>query len=283
MEPSGMELPGGLSDGAVRRRDFRFGPISGALELMLSDSLSDSVHHPARVTRVLCKALESLGGEPATPQAVRSLCVGDRQFLMRQLSALLEPGTQWQTTRCVDCGELFEICYEHARLPVKVAPGGFPRVQVETRLGCIWVRSPTGEDQECLAEIDDDGQALNHLLMRLISPVDDGRPLQHQSLDDHDRDLIERTVEEISPEIATQSQSRCPHCGAPNRVDISPYACLERSPGSLFEELHTLALHYHWSEQAILALPQSRRRTYLNLIDRSRGMHGADALIRQMG
>jgi hypothetical protein len=38
--------------------------------------------------------------------------------------------------------------------------------------------------------------------------------------------------------------------------------------------VHVLASTYHWSERQILGLPRSRRRLYLDLIDRSRGVHG---------
>jgi hypothetical protein len=34
------------------------------------------------------------------------------------------------------------------------------------------------------------------------------------------------------------------------------------------EEVHMLALHYHWAEAAILALPAPRRRRYLSLLAR---------------
>ena len=274
-----MELPGGLLEEGRILRDYRFAPVDGALELVLTDSFEDGDNHSARVTRVLSEALETLAGKPADRQTVRALCVGDRQFLMRQLSALLEPGTRWQTARCHACGELFEISYEHAALPVKPAGEDFPRARVATAQGEVWVRSPTGEDQEYLAPIADDHQALDLLLWRLVSPVDDGTDWDPGRFDDQEIEAIERAVEDISPEVATHSQSHCPHCDVLNLVAVSPYACLKGSPRNLFEELHTLALHYHWSEREILALPKSRRRIYLGLIDRSRNMHGADAFL----
>ena len=42
---------------------------------------------------------------------------------------------------------------------------------------------------------------------------------------------------------------------------------------SLDREVHTLAMQYHWSETDILSLPRERRRRYLRLIDRERGVH----------
>jgi hypothetical protein len=35
---------------------------------------------------------------------------------------------------------------------------------------------------------------------------------------------------------------------------------------ALYQEVHLLALHYHWAEAAILQMPVSRRRRYLRLL-----------------
>ena len=40
---------------------------------------------------------------------------------------------------------------------------------------------------------------------------------------------------------------------------------------ALYEELHLLALHYHWAEADILRLKTSRRRRYLRLLARHIG------------
>ena len=43
------------------------------------------------------------------------------------------------------------------------------------------------------------------------------------------------------------------------------------------EEVHILALHYHWSEADILALPSPKRQRYLSLLARhvaQSSMHG---------
>lgn len=39
----------------------------------------------------------------------------------------------------------------------------------------------------------------------------------------------------------------------------------------LYEEVHVLALHYHWSEAQILALSTLKRRRYLALLARHVG------------
>jgi len=40
---------------------------------------------------------------------------------------------------------------------------------------------------------------------------------------------------------------------------------------ALYQELHLLALHYHWGEADILRLPTSKRRRYLRLLARHVG------------
>jgi hypothetical protein len=35
---------------------------------------------------------------------------------------------------------------------------------------------------------------------------------------------------------------------------------------ALYQELHLLALHYHWAEADLLRMPSSKRRRYLRLL-----------------
>lgn len=40
------------------------------------------------------------------------------------------------------------------------------------------------------------------------------------------------------------------------------------STDALYEEVHALALHYHWSESEILGLESTKRQRYLRLLAR---------------
>jgi hypothetical protein len=274
-----MELPGGFLIGGVFRRSFRFKPVTGALELALSESGWSARNHPARVTAVLCAALDSLGDENAVgSDLVRNLSVGDRQFLMRRLAAHIDDRLFWLTVRCAVCGEKIDVPVRHSDLPVKPAGEKYPETTVETRIGALRVRVPTGADQEAIADIEDDDAALRVLLARITSAQDwdrGGRGLDVSSLSREDLAAIESTVEAMAPEVAAHVLTGCPYCDRENLVPISPYGCLEKSVGELFSEIHQLAFCYHWSEREILSLPRSRRQVYLDLIDWSRGMHSA--------
>ena len=66
--------------------------------------------------------------------------------------------------------------------------------------------------------------------------------------------------------------SPCPECSAVVAFSLDAPALLAQEVGAaegrLLAEIHVLAFHYHWTEDAILALPRDRRWTYLELLSR---------------
>ena len=81
---------------------------------------------------------------------------------------------------------------------------------------------------------------------------------------------IGQTLAAASPGPDLRLEVRCPECGA----DMSYPLDLERfffeewstSLERLYEEVHYLAFHYHWSESGILEMPRPKRRRYLTLL-----------------
>lgn len=271
-----MGLPGGLVRNGVRRREFAFRPLTGAVELALAEAAGADSPLPARVTAALVATLEHVGGEAPVPAVVADLCVGDRQFLMGRLAVGLGEGEVWLTAQCGRCGERFDFSVSYGELPVKEAGEGYPFARVETSLGPCRFRVPTGADQEFLAGLSEDGEAIRCLVERCLL----ARPPACGSSGDvvgaftpDDLARIEAALEAVSPEVAVSVQAACPCCGTTQEIDVDPYRVLCRYSGlELFQEIHILAATYHWSEAEILALSQERRRRYLDLIDRARGM-----------
>lgn len=261
-----MQLPGGLVENGTRRRDWAFRPVSGALELALAEAKEAASSAPQAVTRALALALDRLGGQPATPDRVAGLCVADRQFLMRELERHLGNEGGWFQTDCRRCGERFDFRIDYADLPVQEAGAGYPQAQIDMDGRRLRFRLPTGADQERLADIPDD-QAGPWLVRQLALDADlPEAPGQ---------DLIaaaEAALEAISPGIVLTVQAACPECGTVNEVDLDPYRVLARPSDHLLQEVHQIALHYHWREADILDLPRTRRQRYLQMIDRARGM-----------
>jgi hypothetical protein len=249
-----MLLPGGIVRDGERRRDFAFRPVDGALEAALAEAAAAS-SMPKAVTSVLAAALAELGGEPVGEETVRNLPVGDRQFLVRQLSVYLGHDPVWLTAVCRACGESFDFEVRQADLPVKEAGESFPFAEA----GGLRLRVPTGADQEAIAGFSDE-RAVRALFERC------------RLGGDGDLAAAEAALEEASPEVALAALASCPACGASNEVSVDPYLGLPAHSEELFAEVHSLALNYHWSEAEILALPRARRQLYLRLIDRSRGL-----------
>lgn len=272
-----MRLPGGILHDGERRRDFAFRPLTGAVELAMADAHGYGGSRPALVTAILAAALAQVGGLTVEPATVANLAVGDRQFLMRRLATLLGRGETWLTTRCAGCNEQFDFCVDQALLPVKEAGEGYPFATALTSRGEHRFRVPTGADQELLATAVDEEEARQLLVQRCLAPVTGpaapGEIATARGFTPADISRIEEGLEAVAPEVATAIQAACPACATPHVVTVDPYGALAGAGATnLLQEVHRLAAAYHWSEPEILALPTGRRRQYLELIDRARGM-----------
>jgi hypothetical protein len=274
-------LPGGLVREGTRRRDFAFGPVDGRLELALAEGDRQGRSVPQQVTAVLTETLGHLGDRPPTAEAVRQLCVGDRQFLTRRVAALLGKDRVWLTVDCGGCRERLDILVVQTELPVKPAGPGFPFATVPTSLGPIRCQAPNGAHQEAIAGVDEPGEARRELIRRCIADghSDNGGASDTRVAADVDalsrEDLqdIENALDEISPQVAVTAEAVCPECGRKCLVGLDPYLVLRMGHSAIFAEVHALASAYHWSEKDILAMPRDRRQTYLRLVDRSRGIY----------
>lgn len=261
-----MRLPGGVVEDGTRRRDWTFQPVSGGLELALAEVAETALSTPHAVTRALSLALDRLSGKAPTPERVAGLCVADRQFLMRELERHLGSEGGWLQADCRNCGERFDFQIRYADLPVQAAGPGYPQVQIDVDGRQLGFRLPTGADQEELLS-DRESMTQTWLLKRLV--VDGELP------EPPGQDVAaaaEAALEAISPGIVLTVQVACPACETGNEVELDPYQAIHRQSDALLQEVHELAMHYHWREADILDLPRERRQRYLQLIDRARGM-----------
>jgi hypothetical protein len=265
-----MMLPGGLWNQKELRRDFAFRPLTGTVELRLAET-TDAGSIPARVTAALAATLQHSGGRKPLLKTVAGLCVGDRQYMMRELAALLRRGQRWLSVPCRNCGNVFDFVLNDADLPVKEAGAGYPFIQVETGLGTCRFRVPTGADQEAIAGITDEAEALRALVTRCLVEPSHLEAAEERRFTAADVERIDAALEDVAPEVALSVQADCPACGVAHAVDADPYVVLAAmSSDELFKEIHILASAYHWSEAEIISMPVIRRRRYLELIDRGR-------------
>lgn len=119
-------------------------------------------------------------------------------------------------------------------------------------------RLPSGADLVAIA-LEPEGEEA--LARRCIRPAGLSPLLRQQ---------VETAMESLAPNLCGELEGPCPECGAPVRARFEPlrYVLLEfrALAASIHEEIHLLAQGYHWSEEAILALPRHRRALYAERI-----------------
>lgn len=269
-----VQLPGGLLRDGRLARLVRFRTLTGKLEETLH-SLSGGAVSPGFVTNILSIAVESLDGTPVTAQEISDMSVGDRQFLMLRLSVWLGEDHRWIRGRCEACTKFYDIGFRRSELPVKEAGEGYPNVSVEIRNNPVVFRLPSGRDQEATSSDQPEEDSIRDLLRRCMVSTDENGDVTDfiHSLEEEEIGIIDGVMESIAPQVATEIITTCPECGARSVVKLDPYAMATPDEGNLYEEVHHLASHYHWSEEDILALTRDRRRLYIDLIDKEKGLH----------
>ena len=265
-------LPGGLPKNGRIERKAKFRQLTGRIEQALAE-LEIGLDPPGYVTAVLGSVLESIGNQPADAGYVEELCVADRQYLMLRLAAMLDGEQVWLKARCDHCDALFDIDVRRCDLPVKEAGQGFPLVMLRLKDWVIDARVPTGSDQERIGEKFDE-EAMQQLLRSCILSVNGEPPGKEffNDLSEPDIEAIDEALDEVSPTVCSQLLVTCPECGQEQYAELDHYDLAGMNGHLFYDEVHTLASHYHWSEEAILELPQTRRRLYLDKINRSEGM-----------
>jgi hypothetical protein len=263
-----MLLPGGLLRGGDLRRRVRLREPDGMLELLIADSPRRVGSFHGAVGHVLSALVADIDGEALGYEAAQGLCVADRQFLMHRATSVLGMAHHWIATSCAACGIRFELEVNYDALPVGEAGRGFPFVTLDTEAGPLELRVPTGADEVVIGTVNDNVDAERALLRRCIV-----RGAPPETLSPSDLARIDAALEDVSPWVVTELAGVCPTCGATHPVALDPYAVMRRSASQLYDEVHMLAWHYHWSEAEILALPRARRQLYLSRVDRARGLN----------
>ncbi|MDJ0801681.1 MAG: hypothetical protein QNI97_02325 [Desulfobacterales bacterium] len=272
-----MKLPGGLWNAGKLSRGFGFKPLTGAVELAVAEaSLDAAASLPEIVTRVLTAALKHLHPHAATAALIDRLSVGDRQFLMQQLSGWLGMDAVWMTAACTRCKAPFDFSIRASELPVKPSGDGYPFATVATSNGTATWRVPNGADQKAMATIPPEQTAERVLMERCLLEIKDpdAGPAAAwiAALDPDDMRKVEAALEDVAPEVTSALQVHCPVCHEANTVGVDPYLVLNGWSEAISTDVHTIASTYHWSEAEILSLSRNRRRRYLQLIDQARGM-----------
>jgi hypothetical protein len=259
-------LPGGYFDAAGRlHREFELGPLTGREEELLAGVAPSA----AAVTEVLSRCVRRLGDiRPVPPAVIRELLVADRHYLLLALRRATFGDLVRASLVCpwADCGKRVSLEFSLAAVPVTEAVDRAPRhLMTPSGLAAeISFRLPTGADQEALSAMlaVNEAVALTQLLARCVQPV--------SQLSTSDRAEVEARMRQVAPAVEQELEAACVECGrsfvAPFDIHRFFFGELRTDATLLYQEVHYLAYHYHWSEAEIMAMTRDKRRTYIDVL-----------------
>lgn len=236
--------------------------LTGEVELRLAAAARIG-SRPQRVTAFLADSYEAVADEEAGLALMRSLSTGTREALLQSAALRFHPGLEWFQTRCASCGESFDVTVALGDAPRKTEGPGFPVTQIDTSLGTRRFEAPNGGHEESVARrmASEPGLDVRRAFAALCGLGENAQE-DAAGFDESDLTAIDDAMEALSPEIADETHSRCPACGADAVARIDPFRFALPREAEILQSVHRLARAYGWREDEILRLSTARRRSY---------------------
>jgi len=282
-------LPGGYWDAAGRlHREYELSALTGREEEMLAQARQPQ--SASLVTEVLSRCVRRLGEiSPVPPNVTRRLQVVDRQYLLLQARRATFGDQVHADLACPwpDCGAQVSADFSVADVPVEEPPY---RAALHTMVlsdeviadgtdlsgdGEVCFRLPDGSDQEELSHLlaINEAEALTGLLCRCVQRLGPYRPPGQEhvaGLTVLARAEIEQRMRQVAPKVGQSMAAACAGCGRTFAVPFSIQRFLlgelRTDSALLYQEVHYLAFHYHWSEHEIMGMTRDKRRTYIDVL-----------------
>jgi hypothetical protein len=264
--------PDDRSDGEAKPvREVALRAVGGEDEVFILDT--EGVLPGARATALLARCL------PDGDRLAYTLTVGDREALLLHLRRLTIGEVLDCILRCPaeSCDEPMEIALGVGDLlvaPYREVRASYEAVvEEEGARYDVCFRLPTAADLDdtvALARSDPERGAGEILRRCVLRAARNGAVLDAADLPATVRSAVAGAMAERDPQAELELDLCCPVCGTSfsTLFDTATFFLreLEERAGRLLGEVHTLALHYHWSEAEILRLPARRRALYLALV-----------------
>lgn len=225
-----------------------------------------NLSRPELVTSLLASCLYQIEGNNVDAQSAWDWTVSER---LQGLLALAHTSTGDSTTAVAICSN------EDCRGKVELELGLSSFAEENTKTTIEWLspngttmscRLPTGQDQlawQRHAQTKNDTDEA-WFVKRLIEQMTDETPA------DDWIDSLGNALETADPLTTLTLDVACPFCNQALAVEVDLELLLIEDLRSqqrrLIEQVHRLALHYHWNENEIVALPHWRREKYLSRI-----------------
>jgi hypothetical protein len=217
------------------------------------------------------RAIGLVAHATAEPAAVDDWTVGQRDACLLDLHEASFGPVIEAVTPCPECSEPQEVTFEVADVRAAFGDAAREHELVHEASGLrVMFRLPSSVDLCEAALADDAHEARCCLLERcVLSAARNSEPVAACSLPD---DAVAALGEQIALHDAQadiELSLSCTECGHSWQVQFDPADYLwrkfDRRVRELLAETAALARAFGWSEGEILALPESRRRHYLDL------------------
>jgi len=210
---------------------------------------------------------------------IARLPVGRRDSEMLDLRERLLGARLEATSKCPRCGvmSVFTITVDELRAAGEGASTLTVRRQTFIAEGVeVRVRTPDGTDLVAVSSAPDVPTARSRLLDRCVESARlAGEEIPPSRLPESVVAAIGQRLEEMDPLAVIPLALSCSSCGNEWLPLFDPadflWRELEAEAERLLNDVHTLALAYHWSEEKILAMSPARRDYYLGLVPTAPG------------
>ena len=280
-------LPGGyLDSGGTLHREVRLRPLTGREEEWIADPTREWTE-AALVTALLRRCVERIGPNRPTEAIIRSLSIGDRDYLMLRLRQITFGKRVEMTLVCPrsECAQKMDVDLELDQLSIAVKPVAPHEALILSEEAALFdeegrlqrevlFRIPNGADQEAARGWSALGERerVVRLLSRCILMIgpDAVTPDRVARLSTKGVEEITAAMERSSPQVQIEMEARCPECAEvfSHEFDVVPFFLSEllRGRTQLEREVHLLGFYYHWPLREILGMTRWKRQRYLHLL-----------------
>jgi hypothetical protein len=261
-------LPHGFQLGDLWIHAAEIRPLNGYDEQVLAENAH--LHPLLRIDSLLQRVVSfgQFTEKINLSEIANQLTLGDRAALVLQIRQNIIGDDLQVVLKCPLCDETISADLSAKSLippPFKDAATTYP---VEFERFQLFVRPLTAAVLEAAVKSLSEFEP-KELLVRLCI-VSSNQPLPDK-LSDGFLTAVATKLEEIDPLADPVLDFTCPNCGKTfqSPLDIEDFFLKESAARlkDLEREIHWLAFNYNWSEEAILSLPVTRRKRYIELIN----------------